>query len=112
MGFIRKVGDKRYLIKFNVRPTNGKARQQKTETLKGCTKKQAEAILAERKAQVDSGTYIQEQITVAMLFDMFRRLKEPGTGRQRRLRATGPCIRHTSNRPSGLFCSRTWTSNI
>ena len=57
MGFIKKVGDKRYLIKFNVRPTNGKARQQKTETLKGCTKKQAEAILAQRKAQVDSGTF-------------------------------------------------------
>ena len=78
MGFIKKVGDKRYLIKFNVRPTNGKARQQKTETLKGCTKKQAEAILAERKAQVDSGTYIQEQITVAMLFDMFIAARRAG----------------------------------
>ncbi len=107
MGFIKKLGDKRYLIKFNVRPINGKARQQKTETLKGCTKKQAEAILAQRKAQVDSGTYIQEQITVAMLFDVFMAAKKPGTGRQQRLRATGPYTKRTSNRPSGLSSSKT-----
>jgi integrase len=79
MGFIKKLGNRKYLIKFNVPPTNGKARQQKTETLKGCTKKQAEAILAERKARVASGNYIQEQITVSMLFDRFMAVKRAGS---------------------------------
>jgi integrase len=78
MGFLKKLGDKKYLIKYNVPPAIGKARQQKTETLKGVTKKRAEAILAQRKAQVASETYIQEQINVAMLFEQFMAAKKAG----------------------------------
>jgi integrase len=78
MGFLKKLADKKYLIKYNVSPANGKARQQKTETLKGVTKKQAEAILAQRKAQVTSRTYIQEQINVSMLFEHFMAAKNAG----------------------------------
>lgn len=78
MGFIKKIGDKKYLVKYNVPPANGKLRQQKTETLTGYTKKQAEAILAERKAVVVSGRYIQENITVAMLFEQFMAVKRAG----------------------------------
>jgi hypothetical protein len=59
-------------------PTNGKARQQKTETLTGYTKKQAQAKMAQREAQVVSGNYMQGHATVSMLYKMFIESKRGG----------------------------------
>jgi hypothetical protein len=56
LGYLRKIGDKKFRIMYDVVPVNGK-RQQKTETLVGVTKKQAEAILAKRKAAVVAGEF-------------------------------------------------------
>jgi hypothetical protein len=55
---------------------NGK-RRQKTEMLVGVTKKQAEAILAKRKAAVVAGEYLPcADMTMNELFDRFMQAKE------------------------------------
>lgn len=76
MGYLKRLADKRYRIKYEIPPTNGRTRQQKTETLLGVTKKEAEAILASRQAQVSSGNYKSEDITVSMLFERFMEVKK------------------------------------
>lgn len=55
MSSIRRLTDKKYRIVYNV-PSNGK-RKQKTETLAGVTKKEAEAIYAQRMKEVSDGKY-------------------------------------------------------
>lgn len=70
MGYIRRVGDKRYRIVYDVRPKNGKARQQKTETLSGVSKSEAEAYLAQRKLREASKARLKE-VTTAKLFEQF-----------------------------------------
>ena len=76
MGYLRKVGDKKFRIMYDVVFVNGK-RRQKTETLVGVTKKQAEAILAKRKAAVVAGEYLPcADMTMNELFDRFMQAKE------------------------------------
>jgi hypothetical protein len=61
---------------YDVVSVNGK-RQQKTETLVGVTKKQAEAMLAKRKAAVVAGEYLPcADMTMNELFDRFMQAKE------------------------------------
>jgi integrase len=83
LGYIRKLGDKKYRIMFDISSANG-ARKQRTETLNGVTKKQAEAILAKRKAAVLNGEFSMDaSMTMNELFDRFMQTKEdrlaPGT---------------------------------
>ncbi len=76
MGYLRKVGDKKFRIMYDVVFVNGK-RRQKTETLLGVTKKQAEAILAKRKAAVVAGEYLPcADMTMNELFDRFMQAKD------------------------------------
>lgn len=86
MGFVKRLADKRYLIKYDVVPTNGKRRQLKTKTLDGVTKQEAEAFLAERKAEVKkqrsaiaTGEQVKDEILLSDLFADFlgqKRLKK------------------------------------
>ncbi|MGB8205966.1 MAG: site-specific integrase [Candidatus Baltobacteraceae bacterium] len=61
---------------YDVMSVNGK-RRQKTETLIGVTKKQAEAVLASRKAAVLAGEFRTDaDMTMNELFDRFMQAKE------------------------------------
>jgi integrase len=76
LGYLRKIGDKKFRIMYDVVSVNGK-RQQKTETLVGVTKKQAEAFLAKRKAAVVVGEYLPcGDMTMNALFDRFVQAKQ------------------------------------
>ena len=76
MGYLRKIGDKKFRIMYDVMSVDGK-RRQKTETLFGVTKKQAEALLAKRKAAVLSGECIPNaDMTMNELFDRFIQSRE------------------------------------
>ena len=82
MGYLKRLSDKRYRIKYDVVPTNEKPRQIKTETLEGVSKKEAEAILAQRKAEVTeqreaiaNGEQVKDDITLSTLFEQFLRQK-------------------------------------
>src|SRR5580700_11272644 len=82
MGYLKRLSDKRYRIKYDVVPTNGKPRQIKTETLEGVSKKEAEAILAQRKAEVTkqreaiaNGEEVKDEITLSTLCERFLRQK-------------------------------------
>jgi len=72
MGYLKRVGDRKYRIVYDVPPRGGKARQQKTETLVGVTKPEAEAYLAKRKSETNAGLRIPEEITIATLYERFR----------------------------------------
>ena len=75
MGYLKKIGDKKFRIVYNVPSLNGK-RKQKTETLVGVTKKQAEAIVAAREAAVLRGEYGSgSDIQMNELFDRFMQVK-------------------------------------
>ncbi len=100
MGYLKRLADKRYRIKYEIPPTNGRTRQQKTETLLGVTKKEAEAILASRQAQVSSGNYKSEDITVSMLFERFMEVKKTAKRARRRLHVMTRCTQRTSGQPS------------
>ncbi len=70
MGYLKRIADKKYRIIYDVPSTIGK-RRQKTETLAGMTKAEAEAYLAKKKSQVGSGLHIYEEASLAMLFTRF-----------------------------------------
>lgn len=75
MGYLKKIGDKKFRIVYNVPSLNGK-RRQKTETLVGVTKKQAEATVAARGAAVLRGEYGSgSDIQMNELFDRFMQVK-------------------------------------
>ncbi len=93
MGYLKRLSDKRYRIKYDVVPENGTARQLKTETLEGVTKKEAEAILAQRKADVTKqreaiakGEQAKDEVSLSTLFELFlkqkRKQKEENTIRR------------------------------
>lgn len=92
MGYLKRLADKRYRIKYDVVPTNGKPRQLKTETLEGVSKKEAEAILAQRKADVVKqrkaialGEQVKDEVTLSVLFERFlaqKQTKEDNTIRR------------------------------
>jgi len=76
LGYLRKIGDKKFRIMYDVVSVNGK-RQQKTETLVGVTKRQAEAFLAKRKAAVVAGEFLPfGDMTMNALFDRFMQAKQ------------------------------------
>ncbi len=76
MGYFRKIGDKKFRIMYDVVSLNGNRRQE-IETLAGVTKKQAEAILAKRKAAVVAGEYLPcTDMTMNELFNRFMQAKE------------------------------------
>ena len=57
---IRRLGDKRYRIVYDVPPSGGRPRKQKRETLVGVTKKEAEATRAKRIEEVATGRYVKD----------------------------------------------------
>jgi len=72
MGFCKNIGEKKYLIKYDVPPSIGKSRKLKTETLKGVTRAQAEAILANRKHSAQHAEHIVDNaITFENLYKRF-----------------------------------------
>lgn len=72
MGYLKSLGNKRYRIMYDVPPTDGRKRQQKTETLVNKTKKEAEAILAKREEAVSNGTYVKDDdMALSRLFASF-----------------------------------------
>ena len=76
MGYLRKLGDKKFRIMYDIVSVDGK-RRQKTETLSGVTKSQAQAILAKRKATVVAGEFPSSpSMTMDELFDRFMQTKE------------------------------------
>lgn len=79
----RRLGDKKYMIVYDVPPPYGKARQQKREILSGVTKQQAEAILAKNIEIIKKGEYaVDSAMTLSELFDRFMAAK------RKRLEAT------------------------
>lgn len=74
MGYIKRIGDKKYRIVYDLPRT--KPRKQKTETLNGVTKAQAEAILAKKKADIATAGYAHEEITMRELFSRFIQARE------------------------------------
>jgi integrase len=68
----KRLGDKKYMIVYDVPPSNGKPRQQKREILSGVTKQQAEAALAKRIETIRKGEYAADpNMTMSDLFDRF-----------------------------------------
>jgi integrase len=79
----RRLGEKKYMIVYDVPPSNGKARQQKREILSGVTKQEAAAALAKRIEKIKKDEYIADStITMSELFDKFMTVK------RKRLEAT------------------------
>lgn len=81
MGYLKRYGDKKYRIIYDLLPENGK-RRQKRETLEGVSKKEAEAILAEREAEIrkqreaiENGEHVKDEITFSELFERFMKSK-------------------------------------
>ena len=75
MGYLKKIGDKKFRIMYDVPWMNGK-RRQKTETLVRTTKRHAEAILAEREAAVVRGECATSgDVRMNELFDRFMQVK-------------------------------------
>jgi integrase len=92
MGYLKRCGESRYRIIYDLASENGK-RRQKRETLEAVTKKEAEAILARREAEVlakrkalENGDTPKDEIELALLFEQFlsekRRQKEENTIRR------------------------------
>ena len=75
MGYLRKLGEKKYRIIYDLAPI-GTKRRQRTETLVGVTKAQAEAILAQRKSEVARGTLaLESELCMNDVFDRFMHAK-------------------------------------
>ncbi len=92
MGYLKRFGDKKYRITYNLLPKDGR-RRQKRETLEGVSKREAEAILAQREAEVlaqrkalENGDQPKDEINLTTLFDLFltqkRSSKEDNTIRR------------------------------
>ncbi len=82
MGYLKRYGDKKYRIIYDVLRSNGK-RRQKRETLEGVSKKQAETILADREAAIlaqrkalENGDQPKDEVTLSTLFEAFLRQKQ------------------------------------
>jgi integrase len=93
MGYLKRLADKCYLVKYDVVPEKGKSRQLKTKTLRGVTKQEAEAFVEERKAEVRkqratiaNGEQVKDEVLLSELFDGFlsqkRMKKEANTIRR------------------------------
>lgn len=81
MGYLKRFGDRKYRITYDILPENGK-RRQKRETLEGVSKKEAEAILAQREAEmlakrraIERGEHVKNEILLGELFERFMQAK-------------------------------------
>jgi integrase len=75
LGYLRKLEDRKYRIIYDLADACGK-RRQRTETLVGVTKQEAEAILAQRKREVSRGELpVETEIRMNELFDRFVQVK-------------------------------------
>jgi integrase len=75
LGYLRKLGEKKYRIIYDLTPIGSK-RKQRTETLVGITKQQAEAILAKRKNEVSFGELaLASELRMNDVFDRFSHVK-------------------------------------
>jgi integrase len=94
MANIKRVGDKKYRIVYDVPSVNGRPRQQKMETLSGVTKQEAEVIRAKRIEAVRKGDYVHDtDMAMSDLFEKFmatrrRRLAPTSIDRYTSLLAT------------------------
>jgi integrase len=74
LGYLRKLGKKKYRIIYDL-GTAGK-RRQRTETLAGVTKQQAQTLLAKRKNEISLGELsLQPELPMNELFDRFMHVK-------------------------------------
>lgn len=86
MGYIKRLGEKKYLVMYDVPPSGTRLRRQKTKTLTGVTKPEAEAMLAKLKEAAWNGDYVANpDMKMNELFDIFMEAK------RRRLEATTLC---------------------
>ncbi len=77
-GSIKRLGDRKYRVVYEIFPTNGKQRDRRTTTLEGVTKAQAEAYLAERRAELvaeRSGVAPKDTGSVNTLIDAWLKSK-------------------------------------
>jgi integrase len=81
LGYLKRFGDRKYRITYDILPENGK-RRQKRETLEGVSKKEAEAILAQREAEIlklrkaiELGEEVKDEIELGELFERFMKAK-------------------------------------
>lgn len=58
-GSISNIGPKRYLVQYDVLPQGNRRRDRRTKILEGVTKKEAEAFVAERRAELLSARSAQ-----------------------------------------------------
>ncbi|MFZ0363486.1 MAG: tyrosine-type recombinase/integrase [Candidatus Cybelea sp.] len=73
----KRLGNKKYMIVYDVPPRNRKARQQKREILSGVTKVEAEAALAKRVERAKIfGLTDDSGMTMSELFDKFMAVKK------------------------------------
>ena len=71
MGYIKRLADKKFRVIYDL-PRIRDKRRQKTETLVGVTKKQAELYVADREKAVIGGDYVEDSgITLNDVFDRF-----------------------------------------
>jgi integrase len=71
MGCLTSLGNKRFRIRYDVLPENGR-RRQRTETLENTTKKAAYAALADRESKATRGFYSgNDTTTFGEFFDTF-----------------------------------------
>jgi integrase len=76
LGYIKRLADKKYRIMYDL-PPQGARRRQKTETLVGVTKKQAELYVADREKAVIKGDYVEDSgATLNSVFDRFMAAKQ------------------------------------
>ncbi|MFZ0573711.1 MAG: hypothetical protein WA304_13205 [Candidatus Cybelea sp.] len=81
MGYLKRCGESKYRIIYDVLPEEGK-RRQKCETLEAVTRKQAEAVLAQREAEglaqrkaLENGDSVKDEVTLSTLFEGFLKQK-------------------------------------
>lgn len=75
MGYLKQLGEKKWRIIYDVTPSDGRKRRQKTETLFPVTKAQAKLILAKREEAVAIGKFVTDDVTVSTLFERFIQAK-------------------------------------
>jgi hypothetical protein len=86
MGYIKRLGEKKYLVMYDIPPTGNRTRRQKTKTLIGVTKPEAEARLVKLKEVAWNGDHVANaDISMNEMFDAFMSAK------QRRLEAATLC---------------------
>lgn len=69
---VKRLGDKKYRIVYDVPPSGGRPRKQKRETLIGVTKREAEATRAKRIEDVATGKYVKDDdMALSELFGRF-----------------------------------------